>query len=244
VRPPSHVEELPAAALGGNPQSPYPVLLAYLQWCFEREEENSRRHSQTARIGVTTVIAFLAVGLFRFGIGSAGVEVIEENWRPWLVALLVVAIVVLLAAVRLLLGTRKGPDLGPDEGKEEERGGLGVFVPASAELIPTGEELSDLIEPASGSAEYYYYMALLHTGAATADLVARNVVRNKDVWTGKSLLVLGIFLLAALLTLYTVAPRENRLAVEIEKPAEVDGTGITNEREQENAGEARDAATE
>lgn len=78
-------------ALASPAESPYQVLLDHLQRCFQAEEENSRRHADSTRLVVTALVAFLAVGLFRFGLSNLpGDMVTSPVWAGHIVRLLLI----------------------------------------------------------------------------------------------------------------------------------------------------------
>ena len=138
---------------------------------------------------VTAIIAFLAVGLFRFGLEMTSGTVAGASWLTnWVKGLFIVGLVSLFWSFSYLIGPRFKWRRRQLEGVEKKY----RTATASHLLMPTGEIFSDLSEPEPGTADFVRLKAAERLQAAAEDLARRNSFRQAGIQLSQRWFAIGI----------------------------------------------------
>lgn len=138
---------------------------------------------------VTAIIAFLAVGLFRFGLEMTSGEVASTSWLTNCVrGLFIVGLVSLFWSFSFLIGPRfKWRRRQLEEVEKKYR-----TATASHLLMPTGEIFRDLSEPDPGTADFVRLKAAERLQAGAEDLARRNSLRQAGIQLSQRWFAIGI----------------------------------------------------
>ena len=179
---------------------PYEAALEHLYRLWNAEEENSRRYAAKTRLVLTGTIAFLAAGLFRFGL-----QALETDLYPQHPVIEFAAITFLLLAFTFFLLSSRYL-IFKKRGEAEERIGETLaekrIVSSSRLLFPSEEFLDGLREPEPGSAEHVRYQAFLVTLNAAKDLASQNAEKEARLHLSGKAFFIGLFLFSLAVSLY------------------------------------------
>jgi|GEM_PF-4541874 len=174
----------------GSADSPFQILVEHFDRCFAAEEENSRRHRETARMVVTAIIAFLAVGLFRFGLEMSGGAASEGTWlADWVRGFFILGLLSLFWSFSYLIGPRfKWRRRRLEKVEKRYR-----TATASHHLMPTDDIFEGLVDPTPGTADFVRLQAAERLQAAAQDLARRNSFRQAGIQLSQRWFAIGIF---------------------------------------------------
>lgn len=162
--------------------SAFEPLVAHARQMWAAEEENSRRNLERTKLLAAALLAFLAVGLFRFGVELFGPpstigDVISR-------VLLVIGLLMMARAAPYLFNLppwrfewaqrRRRRIVRNIVDRLEKQGRLN----ASAHLFPEPEDLDCLGDPDEGTEANSLKVVFVKTITATAHLHFRNSARN------------------------------------------------------------------
>jgi hypothetical protein len=199
--------------------SPFQVVLDHMLRCFAVEEENARRHAESTKMLLTAIIAFLVLGLFRFGMDLFGPGRLGCPWEQIEKAILFLALASFLLAAQALLWHRvhwgarlrerwrrllrrqSPPQRDPTSLSRD-------FLPASAFLLFEEGDLDGLEPPTAGTADHYRLLAIRRAVRAVSVLRGRNVRRDEEVRRARQWFVCGVALVMVALILYTLVSSE------------------------------------
>jgi hypothetical protein len=174
------------------PDPPFKEALAHVCRIFAAEEENARRHSQTGSVLVTATIAFLAAGLFRFGLDlfTPAVNDNEPLWVGYAVrGLMILGLGLLWRSSYWMFG-------GPHGERRAVKRVLARrsqhLLASSTLLFPEEDDLAGLKEPEEGTAEWVRYRSYLRTLGAAKDLTDHNVRRDVEIFLSRRAFLGGL----------------------------------------------------
>jgi hypothetical protein len=196
----------------GRPVEPpaiYEVLLEHERRRWDAAEENARRQAQRLTLLLTSVFAFLAVGLFRVGLDMLGRSIDVPLWAALAIRVLVVLGLALTLWGSLFFVGLRG-ELRPDElPPERERRKL-----ASRELDLSIHPLQEWFRippeepPPRESIEYYRFRVYCCVREAATLLEVQNAAERYRIDKGQLWFWRGLRLFFLAIALYTVIPRE------------------------------------
>lgn len=138
---------------------------------------------------VTAIIAFLAVGLFRFGLEMTSGSVASTSWlTDWVRWFFIVGLISLFWSFSYLIGPRfrwRRRQLERVEKKYRT-------ATASHLMMPTGEIFHDLSGPEPGTADFVRLKAAERLQAAAEDLARRNSLRQAGIQLSQRWFAVGI----------------------------------------------------
>lgn len=161
--------------------------LAYEEFRYGVEEENSRRNLADTSMLLRSALALLAVALFRFGLDFVGITM---RPRSAVFVILILALLAITAAAALALGIPLVPrSVTRRFAKRLSSSQLKIPPGLVQALALEGSRLAD----GAGDARFRHQVAtFLATHRAANDLVARNQVRATVLGFAKKLLAIGL----------------------------------------------------
>jgi len=187
-------------------ESVFGPLLAHETRRWNAAEENSRRLAQRASLLLTSVVAFLAVGLFRFGLDSLGGSLdLPGAWSPNVGLAIRILIVVGLLSILIgsayvvgVFGARRASVVPRDAQRQAS-----AYLDLARDPIPLRLEV-----PEHGTPEYYRFRAYVRTREAANHLEGRNAIERWRLDRGQRLYGIGFALIFLAIGAYAVIPRE------------------------------------
>jgi len=223
--------------------SPYTVLLEHEKFRWNAEEENSRRLSIRINLLLTSVVAFLALGLFQFGLGvfSEPMGFENEHLESLVRIFTVVGLAFFIATAIFILVARSvdSPEESDSADDEESDSAddevqiadasrhLFLYLntwdslegsdSADDEDLMTADDRPVPIAPEVLSTDYYRSLAYEVTAEAADELIYLNALERKRVSGGQVIFILGMLWFAAAIGIYTGADRKGKIDAQIQE---------------------------